>query len=133
MWPIRDNGWHDVLKALQSNDEGKANLANWWSDPSILERIEKMCVQFPNGFQVTAAPPESLKSQKSLAGHKLKLKLSTMNLLHAKDDLDTREMGYYVEAEVRGEINARWKRVRAAVKMQALLHKVNKSAAPEAS
>ena len=62
-----------------------------------------------NGFQVTAAPPESLKSQKSLAGHKLKLKLSTMNLLHAKDDLDTREMGY-VEAEVRGEINARWKR-----------------------
>ena len=133
VWPIRDNGWHDVLKALQSNDEGKANLASWWSDPSILERIEKMCVQFPNGFQVTAAPPESLKSQKSLAGHKLKLKLSTMNLLHAKDDLDTREMGYYVEAEVRGEINARWKRVRAAVKMQALLHKVNKSAAPEAS
>lgn len=120
-------GWHDVLRAIQSTDEGKANLKSWWSDPTILERIEKLHADFPAGFKVTPAPPPPLQSGASATGQKMRMKLSTMSLLHAHDDLDTREMGYYVEAEVRGEINARWKRVRAALKMHAMLQRVSAS------
>lgn len=127
-------GWHDVLRAIQSTDEGRANLKSWWSDETIVERIEKMHADFPKGFQVTAAPPAPpapLQSGGSLTGQKLRMKLSTLSLLQAHDDLDTREMGYYVEAEVRGEINARWKRVRAALKMHAMLQKVSAGSAQE--
>ena len=120
-------GWHDVLRAIQSTEEGKANLKSWWSDPTILERIEKMHADFPAGFKVAPAPPPPLESGTSATGQKMKMKLSTLSLLHAHDDLDTREMGYYVEAEVRGEINARWKRVRAALKMHAMLQRVSAS------
>lgn len=136
VWPVRDPGWYEILKALQKPGESEQNLTAWFNDPTVLERIEKLHAAHPAGFQPTAPPPE-LTSKGSMLGGKMRSTLLAVNLLQAKDDLDTLEMAMYVEAEVRGEINARWKRVRSALKMQLLLKRVEKaqgsftSAAPE--
>ena len=124
VWPIRDKGWFDVLTALRANPEGQRNLNVWYNDPTVLQRIEELHAKHPSGFRPLPVPPglERSASSKSSGKH-LKTMALAMNLLAAHEDLDTREMGYFVEAELRGEIKLRWKRVRKALKLVLLQHK----------
>ena len=50
VWPIRDEGWYDVLQALRQNPEAAANLKMWFP-PAIMEKIEAIHREHPGCFK----------------------------------------------------------------------------------
>jgi len=53
IWPVRDQGWFDVLNALQGNPEAAKNLKSWFPPESgVLEKIKTLHGQYPGGFKV---------------------------------------------------------------------------------
>ena len=117
VWPIRDKGWFDVLKALQTTAEGRQNLASWFPPGSgIVEKIEKLHAAYPDGFKVV----EESKAEKAKKG-RLKSTVFAMNFA----DLSTCEMADYAVAEARGEIKLRWQRARNAFAFSNLLSKMS--------
>lgn len=122
VWPIRDKGWYEVLNALKANEDGKANLKSWFPPHAgVLERIETLHAAHPEGFAPLPPPvaPAGIKKKKTKMQRHMGAALLAMNL----HDLDTREMGVFVEAEVRGEVKMRWRRVRNAFVIEARLRK----------
>lgn len=80
VWCVRDQGWYDVLEAQISNDACKKIMEAWYPEGSgILEKIEELHKEFPNGFQTGLPPGEEGRRPT------LRSTLSTVN------DLDTTE------------------------------------------
>jgi hypothetical protein len=50
VWPIRDPGWYEVLAALRASESAKENLKAWYPGTSILEKIDAIHEEFPDGF-----------------------------------------------------------------------------------
>ena len=46
VWPVRDPGWYDVLKALKQSPDGARNLATWYP-PDVLSRIDALHAAHP--------------------------------------------------------------------------------------
>ena len=128
VWPIRDKGWYAVLEALRSSAEQKANLNAWFPPVTgVLDRIEKLHATYRDGFCPLPPPPKAPSPKKPKVGKMKSLGVKQMGLssmlalnLH---DLDTREMGDFVTAEVRGEIKMRWRRVRNAFIIESRLRR----------
>ena len=126
VWPIRDPGWYEVLQALRANADGQANLPCWFPPESkVLERVDQLHAAHPEGFKVLAdaagAKPKLEKGgsrMKSMMGGAM---LATALLKH--EDLDTREMAMFGEADAAGEVKIRWRKVRNAVVVEAALRK----------
>jgi cAMP-dependent protein kinase regulator len=61
VWPIRDQGWWDVLSAVKDSAEGKRVYRSWFLPHlQIMEKVETLHKQFPAGFkqQVQDEPQE---------------------------------------------------------------------------
>ena len=105
VWPVRDAGWLEVLKALQANEEAAANLTSWFPPESgVLQRIEQIQKLHPKGFVVQEA-------------HHLSRKISVMAQMN---DCDTLDMANFASLEVKRETQARWRRIRMQMKMHML-------------
>mmetsp|Transcript_76795 Transcript_76795/g.235024 ORF Transcript_76795/g.235024 Transcript_76795/m.235024 type:complete len:764 (-) Transcript_76795:368-2659(-) len=53
VWPVRDQGWSDVLKALQNSDHAKGCLQAWYpQEAGIMERMIGLHKQHPRGFRI---------------------------------------------------------------------------------
>ena len=104
VWPIRDKGWYEVFQALQKNDEAASNLASWFPpDSGVKDKIEKAHGDYPEGFVVW----------------KQKIRRSSY-FTNISRDCDTREMADIAMLEVRKETQARWRRIRTAMKVYML-------------
>ena len=128
VWPIRDVGWHEVLCALKKNADGAKNLKSWFPPNSgVLERIEKLHGEYPNGFAPLPQPPDAAGAARPAMLTKDATRMRSMmgsallaiNLL----DLECREMADYSMAEVRGEVKMRWRRARNAFIAEARIRK----------
>ena len=100
VWPIRDPGWMDVLRALKASAEGSACLHSWFPPSSgVLARIDKLHASYPTGFR--KPPPPLAGPEPPLAvGGMGKLK-SAKSLLITLQDLSPLEMAdYSIEMEV---------------------------------
>jgi len=59
VWPVRDQGWYDVLVALQGNPEAAKNLKSWLPPESgVMEKIKTLHAQYPGGFKVVKKDDE---------------------------------------------------------------------------
>jgi len=107
VWPVRDPGWLDVLRALQQQPEAVRNLRSWFPPESgVVERVMQLHSEFPDGFTVANEAPVHLSRRASFWA-----KLT---------DCDTRDMANFASLEVRRETEARWRRIRAALRMHML-------------
>ena len=99
VWPVRDQGWLEVLEALQQGSgEQMANLRNWFPPESgVLNRIAEMHAEMPDGFKVVNEGDNKDKGKSFV-------------------DCDTRDIGHLALLEVFREVKARWRRIRVAVK-----------------
>lgn len=112
VWPVRDKGWLEVLHALQRHDEGTVNLSAWFPPSSgVLERIQYLHAKYPEGFYRVKAKEGTEQAKHSPA----------MALAQAAD-CDTRDLANFAELEVRRETQARWQRIRGALKLFFLQH-----------
>jgi len=107
VWPVRDPGWLEVLRALQQQPEAARNLQSWFPPESgVLDRIVQLHSDYPEGFSVVDQAPLPLSRRASLFS-----KLA---------DCDTRDVANFASLEVRRETEARWRRIRAALRMHML-------------
>lgn len=137
VWPVRDPGWHALLKAQRATPDGERNLHAWFG-ASVLERIEDLHSTYPDGFQVLAKPELPPLSPGMLGREHTHLKTmlgGAVLALNMRDLTDTREMADMVYAEVSGEVKGRWRRVRSAFRLEAELRRMRKrvGAAPNVS
>ena len=52
IWPVRDEGWFEVLQALKSNPESAANMNAWFPpDSRVMEKIETLHREHPGCFK----------------------------------------------------------------------------------
>ena len=107
VWPVRDPGWLEVLRALQQQPEAARNLQSWFPPESgVLDRIVQLHSDYPEGFSVVDQAPLPLSRRASFFS-----KLA---------DCDTRDVANFASLEVRRETEARWRRIRAALRMHML-------------
>merc|ERR1712110_516064 len=53
VWPVRDPGWYDVLSALRSSAASEEHLRAWYpSSANILQKIDEIHTEFPDGFRL---------------------------------------------------------------------------------
>jgi len=53
VWPLRDNGWSDVLQALQKSTDSKAVFDTWYPpEMQIIDKITALTQEHPEGFKV---------------------------------------------------------------------------------
>lgn len=51
VWPVRDKGWVEVMKALRGHAEGRACMDAWFPPASgVQAKVEDMNVSYPKGF-----------------------------------------------------------------------------------
>jgi len=52
VWPVRDEGWYEVLQALKANPESARNLNSWFPpDSRVMEKIEQIHKAHPGCFK----------------------------------------------------------------------------------
>jgi len=140
VWPVRDQGWMEVLQALQQNEEAKANLKSWFP-PDVLQRIEQLHAEYPGGFVVKPADsvpstevelsantvPKARKGSNRRQSHyanDLRREIKTFSLDGTFADAeDSRDLANWGSNEVGKEHRARYRRIRVAIKVYADLQK----------
>ena len=108
VWPVRDQGWLEVLHALQSHgDEQRRNLQSWFPPASgLLESIEAIHAEHPEGF--------CMREDTSMR--------RGYSVLINYTDCDTRDLANFASLELSREAKARWRRVLVGLKMYLLNH-----------
>ena len=121
VWPVRDKGWMEVLRKLQTvSEEAAANISSWFPPESgVLERIDELHSKYPEGFkleEVFRKRPVRASFYKNIT------------------DCDTRELASYSDLQVYRENKFRWRRIRGSMKME-MMKSVAEGApmAPEAA
>ena len=121
VWPVRDKGWMEVLRKLQTvSEEAAANINSWFPPESgVLERIDELHSKYPEGFkleEVFRKRPVRASFYKNIT------------------DCDTRELASYSDLQVYRENKFRWRRIRGSMKME-MMKSVAEGApmAPEAA
>ena len=108
VWPIRDPGWLEVLHELQRHEEPADNLQKWFPpDSGVLQRIEKIHEEYPDGFKVVAERTTPVVRSRRVSFWK--------NMINP--DMDTRDMANFASLELRRQTKVRWKRVRDSIKL----------------
>jgi len=103
VWPVRDPGWAEVLHELQQHEEANTNLKCWFPPESgVLERIEELHAEYPGGFG---------------AGEEKKLRRRS-SFWRNMTDCDTRDVANLASLELVREVQARWVRIRVALRVQ---------------
>jgi CRP-like cAMP-binding protein len=132
VWPVRDPGWLEVLHALRAQETGRANLRSWFPPESgVLEQIEALQRRFPKGFTVVdeedAKPPTPVKAAGNGSDAEggppatpAKRTTRRASFFTNLQDCDGCDMASVASLEVKREANARWRRIRIAMKMHIL-------------
>jgi hypothetical protein len=124
VWPVRDAGWLEVLRALQQNEEASENVRSWFPPASgLLERIQELHDANPNGFRVvkdTEAVHDEAFSKKggrrrgSTYANDLRREIKTFE--SGNMDTETRDHASLIDLWIRRETKSRWKRVRISLR-----------------
>lgn len=60
MWCVRDEGWYELLSELRSQPDLEGTLNSWYPpDSGILEQIDAIHQEFPQGFKLEEAPEDT--------------------------------------------------------------------------
>jgi len=71
VWPVRDQGWYDVLKALRDNPTSNKMLATWYpADSGVLSLIDQLHSKYPGCFQQLASPRKDPAAKASCASNR---------------------------------------------------------------
>jgi len=69
LWPVRDQGWYEVLEALMGNEVGKIPLASWYPESQgIMQKIQSIHAEFPQGFARAPPPTNEAPAENDLVG-----------------------------------------------------------------
>mmetsp|Transcript_116694 Transcript_116694/g.182384 ORF Transcript_116694/g.182384 Transcript_116694/m.182384 type:complete len:1063 (-) Transcript_116694:255-3443(-) len=60
VWPVRDPGWFEVLAALRNSSAAEENLRAWYPKANILQKIDEIHAEFPDGFCAAACNKENV-------------------------------------------------------------------------
>lgn len=121
VWPVRDAGWLEVLRALQQNEEAAQNLQSWFPPASgLMERIQEMHAAYPNGFTVVK---DEVVHEEAFAKKKNRRRGSTYANELRRDikafSLDThnesRDDASLADLMVRREMKTRYNRIRISL------------------
>ena len=113
VWPVRDPGWGEVLKALQASADGEANLKSWFPPASgVLDRIQQICATYPAGFR---------REGDALGGVYATRMLNRRNSLREiglgePTDLEHADLAGLIEIRRRVGAKLRWKRIKELMK-----------------
>ena len=126
VWPVRDPGWLEVLRALQQHEEAASNLLSWFPPESgVLQRIEDLNGKYPNGFTVARPPREPLK------GGAKNRRASVWTTVKNLSDCDVLDVANVATLAVEIETQARWLRIRRAMKKEMLKHSATGALSPK--
>lgn len=105
VWPVRDRGWFEVMRALQQQAEPAANLNAWFpAESGVVPRIEQLHAAHPAGF--------SVEEQDGQSPHPS----SRLTMLSGLQDCDECDLANFAALEVRREVQKRWRRIRGSVR-----------------
>ena len=127
VWPVRDPGWGEVLKALQASADGEANLKSWFPPASgVLDRIQQICATYPAGFRregdereyATGLRWSSPGMQRMV--HRRGGRLMEIGIGEPRD-LEHADIAGLIEVQRWHGTKLRWKRIRELMKAHMLM------------
>ena len=121
VWPVRDPGWLEVLRALQKHEDSVANLASWFP-PMVLELIEEIHSTYPMGFRVdkkALRPRKSVFTNFGGLGSNARAPTRTATA-RRRWTWTGAKLSDFATWEVLRERQARWRKIRGAMKMNIL-------------